>query len=402
MNRDAYILEAIRTPRGKGKKDGTLHEVKAVDLVTGLMDELTGRLSLDSQEVEDVVLGCVAAIGDQGGNIAKTAALAAGWNNSVPGFTLNRFCASGLEAVNLADMKIRSGRQDLVVAGGVEAMSRVPMGSDGGPWAQDPMTNLTSGFIPQGISADLIATLNKYQRDDIDEFAASSHVKAAAAQKEGKFNRSVVPVVDRNGLTILAKDETIRPDCSGATLAKLNPSFAKIAGFGFDAIAKERYPQVEELRHFHTPGNSSGIVDGASLVLIGTEDKAAQLGIRPRARIVSQAVISEEPTIMLTGPAPATKKALEMANLKPEDIDLYEVNEAFASVVMNFRDELNIPDEKINVNGGAIAMGHPLGATGAMLIGTLIDELEVRDQRYGVVTLCVGGGMGVATVIERV
>jgi acetyl-CoA C-acetyltransferase len=398
---EAYIYEAIRTPRGKGKPDGALHEVKPVALLIGLMHELQRRTNLDTGQVEDVVLGCVTPIGDQGGDIAKTAALAAGWDWRVPGMQLNRFCASGLEAVNLAAMKVRSGWEDLVVAGGVESMSRVPMGSDGGAIYSDPATSLAIGFVPQGIGADLIATLDGFSRADVDRFACESQRKAAQARANCYFSQSLVPVKDQNGLPILAHDEFIKPQTSMEGLAKLQPSFAALGAMGFDVVAQQKYPQVERIDHVHTAGNSSGIVDGAALVLIGSAAIGQALGLVPRARVVATALSGAEPTIMLTGPAPAARKALAKAGLSFDDIDLFEVNEAFAAVVMHFQRETGVPWEKINVNGGAIAMGHPLGATGAMLLGTLLDELERRQLRYGLATLCVGGGMGIATIIER-
>jgi len=398
---EAFIYEAIRTPRGKGKPDGSLHEVKPVALLTGLMHELQRRMNLDTAQVEDVVLGCVTPIGDQGGDIAKTAALAAGWDWRVPGMQLNRFCASGLEAVNLAAMKIRSEWEDLVVAGGVESMSRVPMGSDGGAIYTDPATSLAIGFVPQGIGADLIATLDGFSREDVDRFACESQHKATQALTNCYFSKSVVPVNDQNGLPILVQDEFIKPYTSMEGLAKLQPSFAALGAMGFDVVAQQKYPQVERIDHVHTAGNSSGIVDGAALVLIGSAAKGQALGLVPRARVVATALSGAEPTIMLTGPAPAARKALDKAGLSFEQIDLFEVNEAFAAVVMHFQRETGVPWEKINVNGGAIALGHPLGATGAMLLGTLLDELERRELRYGLATLCVGGGMGIATIIER-
>ncbi|MGR6870974.1 acetyl-CoA C-acetyltransferase [Pseudomonas sp. HK3] len=402
MSTDAFIYDAIRTPRGKGKKDGSLHEVKPVSLVVGLMKALEERNKLDTSKVEDVVLGCVTPIGDQGADIAKTAALAAGWDEKVSGVQLNRFCASGLEAVNMAAMKVASGWEDLIVAGGVESLSRIPMGSDGGAWAMDPATNFQTGFVPQGVGADLIATLEGFSRDDVDAFAVNSQIKAAAARKNGKFNKSLIPVTDQNGITILDHDEFIREGTTTADLAKLKPSFQMMGQMGFDDSAKLKYPQVEEINHMHHAGNSSGIVDGAALVLIGNEKIGKELNMKPRARIVSVALTSTEPTIMLTGPGPASLKALDKAGLTVDDIDLFEVNEAFASVVMKFQKDLGVPWEKINVNGGAIAMGHPLGATGAMILGTLLDELEAQEKRYGLATLCVGGGMGIATIIERI
>ena len=401
MSTDAFIYDAIRTPRGKGKKDGSLHEVKPVSLVVGLMQALETRNNLDTSKIEDVVLGCVTPIGDQGADIAKTAALAAGWDEKVSGVQLNRFCASGLEAVNMAAMKVASGWEDLIVAGGVESLSRIPMGSDGGAWAMDPATNFQTGFVPQGVGADLIATLEGFSREEVDAFAVHSQTKAAAARKYGKFNKSLIPVTDQNGITILDNDEFIREGTTNEDLAKLKPSFQMMGQMGFDDSAKLKYPQVEDINHIHHAGNSSGIVDGAALVLIGNEKIGKELNMKPRARIVSVALTSTEPTIMLTGPGPASLKALDKAGLTVDDIDLFEVNEAFASVVMKFQKDLGVPWEKINVNGGAIAMGHPLGATGAMILGTLLDELEAQEKRYGLATLCVGGGMGIATIIER-
>ncbi|MCW8126737.1 acetyl-CoA C-acetyltransferase [Microbulbifer halophilus] len=402
MASDAYIYDAIRTPRGKGKPGGALFEVKPITLLADLLRELERRTDLDTRQIDDVVMGCVTPIGDQGADIAKTASLVAGWDWDMGGVTLNRFCASGAESVNLAAAKVRSGWEQLVVAGGVESMSRVPMGSDGGAWAADPRTALDIDFAPQGIGADLIATLGGFSRDDVDAFAVESQRKATAAWQRQAFSRSVVPVRDRNGLLILDRDQLVRPDTSMEGLGQLKPSFTAPGEFGFDDVVKERYPQVEHIDHVHTAGNSSGIVDGAAALLVGSEQAGRNLGLEPRARIVSAAVVGTDPTIMLTGPAPATRKALKVAGLSAQDIDLFEVNEAFAAVVMRFQRELDIDPQKINVNGGAIAMGHPLGATGAMLIGTLLDELEAQQKRYGLVTLCVGGGMGVATIIERV
>ncbi len=402
MTTEAYIFDAVRTPRGRGKKDGALHSVKPVTLLTTVLRALQERNSLDTAQVDDIVMGCVTPVGDQGADIAKTAALAADWDEKVAGVTLNRFCASGLEAVNLAAMKIRSGWEDLVVAGGVEAMSRVPMGSDGGAWALDPATNLHTGFMPQGIGADLIATLEGFSREDVDNFAVKSQQKAANAWEKGHFSRSIVPVTDQNGVVILDRDEHVRGNTTLESLAGLKPSFQMMGELGFDGVAREKYHYVERINHVHHAGNSSGIVDGATAMLIGSEAKGKALGLKPRARIVATAVTSTDPTIMLTGPAPAARKALEKAGMTVDQIDLFEVNEAFASVVMRFQRELSVPDEKVNVNGGAIAMGHPLGATGAMIVGTLMDELERRELRYGLATLCVGGGMGIATIIERV
>jgi acetyl-CoA C-acetyltransferase len=398
---EAMIFDAIRTPRGKGKRDGSLHEVKPVTLLAGVLQELQRRNDFDTGEVEDVVMGCVTASGEQGSCIAKTAALAAGWDWKVPGFQLNRFCASGLEAVNLAAQKVRSGWEDLVVAGGIESMSRVPMGSDRGAWACDPQTSIDTAFIPQGISADLIATLEEFSRDEVDEFALRSQKKAAAARDGGRFKKSVVPVKDAVGDVILDHDEFIKPHTTKEGLAALKLSFDKVGEMGYDAVAIRRYPMVERIRHVHTAGNSSGIVDGSAAVLIGTEKKGRELGLKPRARIVAAALSGADPTIMLTGPMPAARKALEKAKLKIGQIDLFEINEAFAVVPMKFMKDMGVPEEKVNVNGGSIAMGHPLGATGAMILGALIDELERRKLRYGLATLCVGGGMGIATIVER-
>ncbi|MFW0755982.1 acetyl-CoA C-acetyltransferase [Pseudomonas sp. H11T01] len=398
---EALIFDALRTPRGKGKADGALHSVKPVNLLAGLLTALQQRTALDTSQVDDIVLGCVTPVGDQGSDIAKIAAFVADWDVSVAGLQINRFCASGLEAVNLGAMKVRSGFEDLVVVGGVESMSRVPMGSDGGAWALDPQTNLHSHFVPQGIGADLIATLEGFSRQDVDTFALHSQQKAARARADGSFNKSLVPVRDQNGVVLLDHDEFIRAGSTLEGLANLKPSFEMIGQMGFDATALRVYSHVERINHVHTPGNSSGIVDGAALMLIGSESKGRELGLQPRARIVATAVTSTDPTIMLTGPAPATRKALAKAGLRVEDIDLFEVNEAFASVVLKFIKDMAIDPDKVNVNGGSIAMGHPLGATGCAILGTLLDELEVRRLRYGLATLCVGGGMGIATIIER-
>ncbi|MGY2189118.1 acetyl-CoA C-acetyltransferase [Pseudomonas sp. SDO5591_S426] len=397
----ALIFDALRTPRGKGKADGALHSVKPVSLVAGLLTALQQRTALDTSQVDDVVLGCVTPIGDQGSDIAKTATQVADWDVSVAGVQINRFCASGLEAVNLGAMKVRSGFEDLVVVGGVESMSRVPMGSDGGAWALDPETNLNSHFTPQGVGADLIATLEGFSRQDVDAYALHSQQKAARARADGSFNKSLVPVQDQNGIILLDHDEFIRAESTLEGLGKLKPSFEMIGQMGFDATALRVYSHVERINHVHTPGNSSGIVDGAALMLIGSEAKGRALGLQPRARIVATAVTSTDPTIMLTGPAPATRKALVKAGLRVEDIDLFEVNEAFASVVLKFIKDMAVDPTKVNVNGGSIAMGHPLGATGCAILGTLLDELENRRLRYGLATLCVGGGMGIATIIER-
>lgn len=399
---EAYIFDAVRTPRGKGKKDGALYSVKPIQLVAGLLDALQVRNDLDTSQVDDIVLGCVTPVGDQGADIAKTAAMVADWDVSVAGVQLNRFCASGLEAVNLGAMKVRSGFEDLVVVGGVESMSRVPMGSDGGAWVMDPQTNIHSNFVPQGIGADLIATLEGFSRADVDSFALRSQQKAARASADGSFAKSLVPVADQNGIVLLDHDEFIRGDSTLEGLGKLKPSFEMMGQMGFDSTALRVYSHVERIEHVHTPGNSSGIVDGAALMLIGSEAKGRELGLKPRARIVATAVTSTDPTIMLTGPAPATRKALAKAGLSVDDIDLFEVNEAFASVVMKFMKDMGVSESKVNVNGGSIAMGHPLGATGCAILGTLLDELEKRQLRYGLATLCVGGGMGIATIIERV
>ena len=401
---EAYVYDAIRTPRGRGKASGSLHEVKPVSLVIGLIDEIRRRFpDLDASTIDDVVLGVVSPIGDQGGDIAKTAAIAAGLPETVAGVQLNRFCASGLEAVNTAAQKVRSGMEDLVLAGGVEAMSRVPMGSDGGAWAMDPDTSYTTGFVPQGIGADLIATLEGFSRADVDTFAVESQARAAKAQANGLFDRSIVPVKDRNGLTVLDHDEFIRANASVEGLAALKPSFAMMGEQGgFDAVALQKYHWVEKIDHVHHAGNSSGIVDGAALTLIGNEEAGKRNGLTPRARIVATALSGADPTIMLTAPAPASRKALAKAGLTVDDIDLFEINEAFAAVAMRYMKDMGISHEKTNVNGGAIAMGHPLGATGAMILGTLIDELERRELRRGLATLCVGGGMGIATIVELV
>jgi acetyl-CoA C-acetyltransferase len=399
----AIVYDAIRTPRGKGKKDGSLHEVKPVDLVVTLLDEVRKRNDgFDPERVDDVVLGIVSPVGDQGGDLAKTATLAAGYPDTTAGVQLNRFCASGLEAVNQAAARIRSGWEDLILAGGVESMSRVPMGSDGGAWACDPATAFETAFVPQGIGADLIATVEGFSREDVDAFAAESQARAAKAQANGYFDGSVIPVRDLNGLTVLEKDEFIRPGTTVESLANLKPSFAFHGDLGFDAVALEKYHWVEQINHVHHAGNSSGIVDGAALVAIGNEQVGKDLGLRPRARIVSAAVSGSDPTIMLTGPAPAARKALAKAGLTKDDIDLFEINEAFAAVALRFMRDLDLDAENVNVNGGAIAMGHPLGATGAMILGTLIDELERRDLHRGLATLCVGGGMGIATIVERI
>ena len=401
MSNSAFIYDAVRTPRAKGKMGSPLSQVKPVDLLAGLLNGLRDRHNLDTALVDDVVIGCVMPVGEQGACVAKTAAMKAGWDESVAGVQLDRFCASGLEAVNLAAMKIASGWEELVVAGGVESMSRVPMGSNGGAWGEDPQTAFDTAFVPQGIGADLIATMEGFSRADLDGFAARSQEYAARAREAGYFDRSVLPVKDVNGMTILEKDDFIKPGTTVESLSKLRPSFEMLGGLGFDDIALSKYPQVAKINHVHHAGNSSGIVDGASAVLIGSKAAGEKIGLKARGRVVATAVTGTEPTIMLTGPAPATWKVLEKAGMKIEDIDLFEINEAFASVAMRFQKDTQAPWEKINVNGGAIAMGHPLGATGGMLVGTILDELERRDQRFGLITLCVGGGMGIATIIER-
>lgn len=400
---EAYIYDAVRTPRGKNR-DGALHSVKPIDLVTGLIDALRERNpDLDDKTIDDLVLGVVSPVGEQGGDIARTAALVAGLDESVAGSQVNRFCGSGLEAVNIAAQKVGSGFESLVLAGGVESMSRVPLGSDGGAWAQDPTTNYDTYFVPQGIGADLIATTEDISRADVDEFAAESQKRAANAWDKGYFEKSVVPVKDINGVTLLDTDEHMRPGSTAESLAKLPPAFTKVAAqAGFDEVALQKYHWVEEIDHVHTAANSSGIVDGASLVVIGDAEVGQTMNMKPRARIISTAVTGSEPTIMLTGPVPATQKALDKAGLTVDDIDLFELNEAFAAVVLKWMKDLDIPHDKVNVNGGAIAMGHPLGATGAMILGTVLDELERRDLKRGLVTLCIGGGMGIATIIERV
>jgi acetyl-CoA C-acetyltransferase len=399
---DALVFDAIRTPRGKGKVNGSLHTTKPVDLVVGLMHEMLIRNErLDPNRVDDVVLGCVSPVGDQGADIAKTAAIKAGLPDTVAGVQLNRFCASGLEAVNIAAQKVASGWEDLVFAGGVESMSRVPMGSDGGAWAMDPETNYDTSFIPQGVGADLIATIEEFTREDVDAYATRSQERAAKAREEGKFADSVVPVKDINDHVVLDNDEFIRPGTTVETLGKLKPSFAAIGDMGgFDAVALQKYHWVEKIDHVHTPGNSSGIVDGASLVAIGNQKTGDDLGLKARARILATAVSGADPTIMLTGPAPASKKALAKAGITVDDLDLVEINEAFAAVVLRFVRDMGLDMEKVNVNGGAIAMGHPLGATGGMILGTLVDELHRTGGKYGLATLCVGGGMGIATVVE--
>ena len=402
MSHEAYIYATLRTPRGKGRDSGALHSVKPVSLLAGLLRSLRERTALDTACVDDLLIGCVTPVGEQGANIARTAALVAGWHDDVPGVQINRFCASGLEAVNMAAMKVRSGWEELVVAGGVESMSRVTIGSDGGALMEDAEVAAQIGFVPQGISADLIATLEGFSRADVDAYAAQSQQRAGLAHAEGRF-RSIVPVLDEDGRVLLGHDEHMRPTTTAEALSALPAVFAKVGEQLFDAIALRKYPQLERINHVHTAGNSSGIVDGAALVLVGSKAAGESLGLRPRARVVATALVGDEPTIMLTGPAPATRRALARAGMGIGDIDLIECNEAFAAVVLKFMREMGLDGaEKVNVNGGAIALGHPLGATGAVLLATVVDELERRDLSTGLVTLCAGGGMGIATIIERV
>ena len=402
MPHTAFIYDAVRTPRSKGKPGGRLHEVKPIDLGAGLLRALQARHDLDTARVDDVVMGCVTPIGEQGSDVSKMIVQNADWDESVAGVQLDRFCASGLEAVNIAAQKVASGWEDLVVAGGIESMSRVPMGSNGGPMSSDPAFAAKTGFVPQGIGADTIATLEDWSREEVDAYALESQHRAAQARDRGYFDRSVIPVRDENGLSILDRDDFIKPDTTLEGLAGLNPSFAMLGQFGFDDVILRKYPNLERVEHVHTPGNSSGIVDGSSAVLIGSETAGRDLGLTPRARIVATAVLATDPIIMLTGPGPAAKKCLHKAGLNKQDIDLWEINEAFASVALRYMRDLDIDHDITNVNGGAIAMGHPLGATGAMLVGVMLDELERRDLRRGMLSLCVGGGMGISTVIERV
>ncbi len=400
---DAFIYDAVRSPRGRGKADGALHEVTALNLAAQTLAAVRDRNKLDSKEIEDVVMGCVDPVGEAGGNIARAAALVAGFGDSVPGIQINRFCASGLDAVNFAAAQVMSGQHDLTIGGGVESMSRVGIGASGGAWPVDPSIAVATYFLPQGISADLIATKYGFSRDDVDAYAVESQKRAAKAWGEGRFKNSVMEVKDVNGLTILAKDEHMRPSTTMQTLAALQPSFVQMGDMaGFDAVAVQRYPEVEYVNHVHTPGNSSGIVDGAAAVLIGSKEAGARNGLKPRARIKAFANIGSEPAIMLTGPIPVTEKVLKKAGMSVKDIDLWELNEAFASVVLRYMQALDIPHDKMNVNGGAIAMGHPLGATGAMILGTVLDELERSNKSTALITLCIGAGMGTATIIERV
>lgn len=398
---DAYIFDAIRTPRGKGRSSGALYEVKPVSLITTLLEKLVERNHLQTHEVEDLLLGCVTPMDDQGFNIAKTALLYAGWSHAVSGMQLNRYCTSGLEAVNIGAMKVRADWAKVIIAGGVESMSRVPIGSDGGPLLFDPEVIQKTNTIPQGISADLIATIEGFSREEVDTYALQSQERALTAAQNDYFKNALIPIYDLNGLPILEADEHPRPETSLESLAKLPPAFAQIGATGFDEMALLRYPKVEKINHVHTAGNSSGIVDGAALVLIASKEYGESQGWKPRAKIVAVANVGVEPTIMLTGPTPASQKALQAAGMSVKDIDLWECNEAFASVPLRFQRDLNLDPEKVNVNGGAIAFGHPLGATGAMLLGTVLDELERRNLATGLVTLCAGGGMAIATIIER-
>jgi len=400
---DAFIFDHVRSPRGRGKASGALHEVTPIELLTQILRGLRDRNQLDTSRLDDVIMGCVAPVGEQGADIARAAVLNADYAETVPGKQLNRFCASGLEAVNTAAAQVMSGQSDLCIGGGVESMSRVPMGSDGGAMASDPHVAYKTYFAPQGIGADLIATRYGISRQDCDHYAAESQQRAGRAWAAGYFKNSVVPIRDALGLTLLDHDEHMRPDTTAAGLAELKPAFTAMGEqFGFDSVALQRYPEVERIHHVHTGGNSSGIVDGAAAVLVGTREMGKALGLKPRARIVGFASIGSEPTIMLTGPGPAAEKALKRCGMQVRDIDLFELNEAFASVVLRFMQVLNVSHDRINVNGGAIAMGHPLGATGAMILGTVLDELERRQQGTALVTLCIGAGMGTATIIERV
>ena len=400
---DAYLYDHVRTPRGKGRPDGKLHEISAVSLASQTLQALRDRNALDTAQVEEVVLGCVAAVGEQGGNIARIATLNAGYDESVPGVQLNRYCSSGLDAVNFAAAKVMAGQAEMAIGGGVEMMSRTPMGSDGGAWAIDPQVAFRTRFVMQGISADLLASLHGYSREQLDAYALASQQRAARAWAEGRFARSVIPVRDVVGAVVLDRDEHLRPDTTAESLAALKPAFHEMGTkYGFDAVALQRYPEVERIEHLHHAGNSSGVVDGAAAVLVGSRAAGERAGLKPRARIRSFASIGTEPTLMLTGPAPSAQRALAKAGMSASDIDLWELNEAFAAVVLSFMDILNVPHERINVNGGAIALGHPLGATGAMILGTVLDELERTGKGTALVNLCVGAGMGTATIIERV
>jgi len=400
---DCFIYDAVRTPRGRGKKDGSLHEVTALELATQTLASLRDRNKLDTAALDDVILGCVDPVGEQGADIARAAVLNAGFAQTVPGVQINRFCASGLEACNMAAGQIMSGQSDLAIGGGVEAMSRVAIGSSGGAWPEDPSIAVPAYFVPQGISADLIATLDGFSRDDVDAFAVESQKRAANAWNKGYFKNSVIAVKDPVGQTILDRDEHMRPETTMQSLAALKPAFAELgAYYGFDAVAIQRYPQVEAIKHVHHAGNSSGIVDGAAAVLMGNKQEGKRLRLKPRAKVKAFASIGSEPCIMLTAPADVSRKVLDRADMKLDDIDLIEINEAFASVVLRFMREMKVPHERLNVNGGAIALGHPLGATGAMILGTVLDELERRNLKTALITLCIGAGMGTATIIERV
>lgn len=401
---DAYIFDAVRTPRGKGKSSGSLHEITALSLATQALQAIRDRNGLDTSKVDDVVLGCVSPVGEQGSDIARLAVLNADYAETTAGVQINRFCASGLEAFNMAAAKVKSGEADMAIGGGVESMSRVPMGSDGGAWASDPSIAIKTYFAPQGIGADTIATKYGFSRDDVDAYAVESQKRAARAWAEGRFSKSIVPVKDQMGAIILDRDEHMRPDASMQSMAALEPSFVMQGEMmpGFDAVIMQRYPELERINHVHHAGNSSGIVDGAAAVLVGTREMGEALGLKPRARVKGMASIGSEPSIMLTGPEFVTAKVLKKLGMKVSDIDLYELNEAFASVVLRMMQALDIPHDRMNVNGGAIAMGHPLGATGAMILGTVLDELERSDKETALITLCVGAGMGTATVIERV
>jgi len=400
---EAYIYDAVRTPRGKGKKDGSLHGVTPLELSATTLRAIKQRNALDTALVDDVILGCVSPVGEQGACIARTAVLAADYDQSVSGVQVNRFCASGLEACNMAAAQVMSGQSALSIGGGIESMSRVAMGSDGGAWPVDPRSAIKNYFVPQGVSADTIATQSRFSRADVDAYAVESHRRAWHASNAGWFGKSIVPVMDINGLLVLDRDETIRPQTTLESLSALKPSFLEMGEkYGFDAVIRQRYPELERIHHVHHAGNSSGIVDGAAAVLFGNQAIGAQLGMKPRAKIRSFATVGSEPSIMLTGPSYAAEKALKRAGMNAADIDLYELNEAFAAVVMRFMEVMNVPHDKMNVNGGAIAMGHPLGATGAMILGILLDELERRDLATGMATLCVGAGMGIATIIERI
>ena len=400
---EALIFDHVHTPRGKGKPDGALHEVTPVWLAAQPLQALRERNQLDTSVVDDVVMGCVVPVGEQGGNVGRMAVLQADYAQSVAGVQLNRYCGSGLEAVSFAAAKVMAGQADMTIGAGVEMMSRVPMGSDGGAWAQDPQLANKTYFVMQGISADLLASLRGHSRRDLDAYSAESHRRAAKAWAEGRFDKSVVPVKDFLGMTLLEKDETIRPETTVESLGTLKPAFTEMGQkYGYDSVALQRYPQVEQIQHHHHAGNSSGIVDGAAAVLIGTAEAGAKQGMKPRARIRGFASIGSEPTLMLDGPSYAARKALERARMQPSDIDLWELNEAFATVVLTMMEELNIPHDRMNVNGGAIAMGHPLGATGAMILGTVLDELERTGKRTALISLCVAAGMGSAMIIERV